>query len=83
MTAILKTVLVSALSLGFMRQDGAEPFQPFQPRANPLVNGVAFDGSDSTMIFALLNREVLAHRGRADSTASETAIFSARRTPNG
>ncbi len=79
----LRPFLIAALSLGFMRQDAAESFQPFQPRAYRLVNGVAFDGSDSTMIFALLNREVLAHRGRADTTAPETALFTSHRTPNG
>lgn len=50
---VLRTLLVSTLSLGLMRQDAAEPFQPFQPRAYRLVNGVAFDGSDEAMIFAL------------------------------
>ena len=65
-----------------MRQDAAETFQPFQPRAYRIVNGVAFDGDDA-MIFALLNREVLAHRGRADSTAPETALFTSRRTSDG
>src|SRR5688572_10975416 len=66
-----------------MRQDAAETFQPFQPRAYRIVNGVAFDGSDDAMIFALLNREVLAHRGRADSTAPETGLFTSRRTNDG
>ena len=83
MAPIPKILLVATLSLGFMRQGAAEPFVPFQPRAYRLVNGVAFDGGDSTMIFALLNREVLAHRGSPDSTAPETALFTARRSPDG
>jgi hypothetical protein len=83
MAHIPRNLLVATLSLVFMPQGAVEPFQPFQPRAYRLVNGVAFDGSDSTMIFALLNREVLAHRGRPDSTAPETALFTARRSPNG
>ena len=84
MTFIPRNLLVATLSLGFMRQDAAELFVPFQPRAYRLVNGVAFDGTDSTMIFALLNREVLAHRGRADTSAAPvTALFTSRRTPNG
>jgi hypothetical protein len=79
----LKALITSVVLLGFIRQDGAESFQPFQPRAYRLINGVAFDGNDSTMVFALLNREVLAHRGRPDSTATETALFTSQRAPNG
>ena len=60
-----------------------ESFQPFQPRAYRLVNGVAFDGNEERMFFALLTREVLAHQGRPDSTAPETSIFTSQRTPNG
>jgi hypothetical protein len=79
----LRTLIVSVALLGIMWQGTVEPFQPFQPRAYRLVNGVAFDGSDDRMIFALLNREVLAHRGRPDSTAPETALFTSTRTPDG
>jgi hypothetical protein len=79
----LRTLIVSVALLGIMWQGTVEPFQPFQPRAYRLVNGVAFDGSDDRMIFALLNREVLAHRGGPDSTAPETALFTSTRTPDG
>ena len=60
-----------------------QPFLPFQARAYRLVNGVAFDGSENAMLFALLNREVLAHRGHPDSTAPVTAIFTSRLTADG
>lgn len=76
--------LFGSLALvSMMQQDGPQPFQPFTPRAYRLVNGVAFDGSEDAMIFALLNREVLAHRGRPDSTAPETGLYTSRRLPNG
>jgi hypothetical protein len=77
-------LLLAFLLLGFASspQGAPEPFQPFTPRAYRLVNGVAFDGNEA-MIFALLNREVLAHRGRPDSTAPETALFTSQRTPGG
>jgi hypothetical protein len=35
------------------------------------------------MIFALLNREVLAHRGRPDTTAPVTGLYTSRRTGEG
>lgn len=76
-------LLGSLVLVSTMQQDGPQPFQPFTPRAYRLVNGVAFDGSEDAMIFALLNREVLAHRGRPDSTAPETLLFTSRRSPNG
>jgi hypothetical protein len=64
-------------------QEAAEPFRPFAVRAYNLINGVAFDGNDDAMIFALLNREVLAHRGRPDTTAPVTGLYSSRRTGEG
>lgn len=64
-------------------QDAAEAFRPFAIRAYNLINGVAFDGSDDVMIFALLNREVLAHRGRPDTTAPVTGLYSSRRDAQG
>jgi WD40-like Beta Propeller Repeat len=76
-------LFVITLALSPLRQGGPEPFQPFQPRAYRLVNGVAFDGDETTMIFALLHREVLAHRGRPDSTVPETGLFTSRHTPDG
>lgn len=77
--AALSVALLSA----FVLQEAVEPFRPFSIRAYNLINGVAFDGSDDAMIFALLNREVLAHRGRPDTTAPETGLYSARRTGQG
>jgi len=74
---------VLLIGLASARQGAPEAFQPFTPRAYRIINGVAFDGNDDTMIFALLNREVLAHRGRPDSTAPETALFTSQRTPDG
>ena len=82
-TTVLLSATLLLLGLARPRQGAPEQFQPFTPRAYRLVNGVAFDGNDDTMIFALLNREVLAHRGRPDSTAPETALFTAQRTPGG
>jgi hypothetical protein len=73
----------SWLVVSAFQQDGPQPFQPFTQRAYRLVNGVAFDGSEDRIIFALLNREVLAHRGRPDSTAPETLLFTSVRAPNG
>lgn len=58
-------------------------FVPFEPRAYRLINSVAFSSDDSTMYFALLNREVLEHRDVPDAAAPETGIFSARRTAEG
>ena len=79
------SVAVAAMALlsAVVMQDAPEPFRPFTIRAYSLVNGVAFDGNDDTMFFALLNREVKAHRGRPDSTAPETGIYSSHRTPEG
>jgi hypothetical protein len=74
---------VVATALAVMSTQAPELFQPFQVRAYRLVNGVAFDGNEETMLFALLHREVLAHRGRPDSTAPETGIYTSRRSPNG
>jgi hypothetical protein len=76
--ALLSVVLVFAVI-----QEAAEPFRPFAVRAYNLINGVAFDGNDDAMIFALLNREVLAHRGRPDTTAPVTGLYSSRRTGEG
>jgi hypothetical protein len=80
---VAATLTAAAVVLAATRQDTPEPFEPFQLRAFRLVNGVAFDGTGDTMIFALLNREVIAHRGRPDSTAPETALFTSRRTRDG
>lgn len=77
------TILAFALVLSAVRQDAPRPFQPFQPRAYRLINGVAFDRNEDVMIFALLNREVLAHRGRPDSTVPETGLYTSRRTTDG
>jgi hypothetical protein len=76
--ALLSVVLVFAVI-----QEAAEPFRPFAVRAYNLINGVAFDGNDDAMILALLNREVLAHRGRPDTTAPVTGLYSSRRTGEG
>jgi hypothetical protein len=76
--ALLSVVLVFAVI-----QEAAEPFRPFAVRAYNLINGVAFDGNDDAMIFALLNREVLAHRGRPDTTAPVTGLYTSRRTGEG
>ena len=79
----MRTVLALSLLLVLASQNTPEPFQPFPVRAYRLVNGVAFDSSENTMYFALLTREVLAHRGRPDSTAPETNIYASRRTSSG
>jgi hypothetical protein len=75
------TILATAIAVTVSQ--APETFQPFQPRAYRLVNGVAFDGNEERMVFALLTREVLAHRGQPDSTAPETGIYTSQRTPNG
>lgn len=74
--ALFASVLAGTIAL----QQAPEEFQPFQARAYRLVNGPAFDGSENVMLFALLNREVLAHRGRPDSTAPETGLYVASRS---
>jgi hypothetical protein len=79
--SVAVTVIVTAIAVA--ASQAPELFQPFQPGAYRLVNGVAFDGSEDRMLFALLTREVLAHQGRPDSTAPETGIYSSQRTPNG
>lgn len=80
-TAIaLPLVLVIAVVIGaaaFPQQ--AVMFIPFEGRALRIVNSVAFSSDDQTMYAALFHREVLAQRGRADSTAGETALYSSRR----
>ena len=78
-TAVMSVALLSVVAL----QEAAEPFRPFAVRAYSLVNGVAFDGTEDAMFFALLNREVLAHRGRPDTTAPVTGMYSSRRTAQG
>ena len=75
--------VLSILVLAVPLQNAAEPFRPFSVRAYNLINGVAFDGTEDAMFFALLNREVLAHRGRPDTTAPITGIYSSRRTAQG
>jgi hypothetical protein len=79
---LLAFLSITALS-AFVLQEIVEPFRPFAVGAYNLVNGVAFDGSDDAMIFALLNREVLVHRGRPDGAAPETGLYSSRRTTDG
>ena len=64
-------------------QDAAEPFVPFEGRAYRLVNSVAFSADDQTMYFTLFYREVLAQRGRPDTTAAEVALFRSQRRGNG
>ena len=82
---MIRSVAVTfvATAIAVTATQAPELFQPFQPRAYRLVNGVAFDGSEDRMLFALLTREVLAHQGRPDSTAPETGIYTAQRMPNG
>jgi hypothetical protein len=81
--SISLTVLTTGVVIASSKQDVPEPFQPFTPPAYRLINGVQFDGSESAMIFALLNRDVLAHRGRPDSTAAELGLFTSQRTAGG
>jgi hypothetical protein len=76
-------ITVIATTIAITATQAPELFQPFQPRAYRLVNGVAFDGTEDRMLFALLTREVLAHQGRPDSTAPETGIYTSQRAPNG
>lgn len=76
-------VIVLAAAAAFAVSQAPELFQPFEARAYRLVNGVAFDGNEDRMLFALLNREVFAHRGQPDSAAPETGIYISQRTPNG
>jgi hypothetical protein len=57
----------------------ADDFRPFEAKAYRLVNSIAFSGDDRTMYFALLYREVLAHRGQPDSAAAELGLFVSRR----
>jgi hypothetical protein len=78
---IVATILTTGMVAGAFQ--AVEVFQPFEPRAYRLVNGVAFDGTEQSMLFALLHREVLAHRGRPDTTAPETGIYTSQRAPNG
>ena len=79
----MRTLLALSLLLVLASQNTPEPFQPFPVRAYRIVNGVAFDSTENAMYFALLTREVLAHRGRPDSTAPETNIYLSQRTSSG
>jgi hypothetical protein len=80
---LLLPVLLTPPLLSAAVQDSVQPFVPFAPRAYRLVNGVAFSPDDRLMYFALLYREVLAHRGSPDTTAAELALFVARRQGDG
>ena len=83
MRPFLTALLLSSIPVTPL-QGTPEPFQPFPARAYRLVNGVAFDSSESTMYFALLTREVLAHRGRGDTAAAPvTNIYFSRRSTAG
>jgi hypothetical protein len=81
MRRIAATLLTAGI--GVAASQAADVFQPFEQRAYRLVNGVAFDGNEHTLLFALLHREVLAHRGRPDTAAPETGIYTSQRAPNG
>jgi hypothetical protein len=81
MRRIAATLLTAGI--GVAASQAADVFQPFEQRAYRLVNGVAFDGNEQTLLFALLHREVLAHRGRPDTAAPETGIYTSQRAPNG
>ena len=76
--AVLLTTIPAAPSQG-----AVEPFQPFQQRAYRLVNGVAFEGNEDAMYFALYTRDVLAERGQPDSTAPITNIYVSQRSASG
>jgi hypothetical protein len=80
---VLQAALAVVLTSGALQQGVPDGLLPFATRAYRLINGVAFDGNEETMIFALLNREVLAHRGRPDSSAAELALFSSQRSADG
>ena len=51
MRRIASTILTTGIVVA--ASQGAEVFQPFEPRAYQLVNGVAFDSSEQMMLFAL------------------------------
>ena len=76
-------VVLQSVLFATPAQDVAEPFVPFEGRAYRLVNSVAFSADDQTMYFTLFYREVLAHRGRPDTTAAEVALFRSQRRVNG
>ena len=78
-----RPVAFALLMTAILPSQAPEAFQPFEQRAYRLVNGVAFDGTEQAMFFALLHRDVLAHRGRPDTTAAVTAIYTSHRAPNG
>lgn len=79
-----RVIGVAALLVAGLPQDGTEPFRPFAVRPYRLVNSVAFEPDDGTMIVALFHREVLAHRGmRVDSTAPELGLYQTRRLERG
>ena len=79
-----RVIGVAALLVAGLPQDGTEPFRLFAVRPYRLVNSVAFEPDDGTMIVALFHREVLAHRGmRVDSTAPELGLYQTRRLETG
>jgi hypothetical protein len=79
----MTTRLVTAIVVALTVQGGATVFTPFSERAYQLVNGIAFAPDDESMYFALLNRGVLAHRGRPDPAAPNTGLFVSTRTESG
>ena len=79
----LAILTLQTLLLATPAQDTAEPFVPFEARAYRLVNSVAFSADDQTMYFTLFYRDVLAQRGRPDTTAAVTALFRSQRRDNG
>lgn len=81
-TGPLTWIVLVASAFAFSAQDDPS-FVPFGPAAYRLVNSIAFSPDDGMMYFALLYREVLAHRGVSRDSAPVTALFQARRTSTG
>lgn len=54
---------------------GSEPFRPFEADAYRLVNSIAFSPDGSEMYYALLAREVQAHRGQSAEGAPEVGMY--------
>jgi hypothetical protein len=76
-------IATATLTMPLVFQEGVERFAPFTDRAYRMVNSVAFSPDDQVVYAALFYRDVLALRGRPDSTAAELGLFMSRREGTG
>ena len=75
--------MCSLFQAGLADAQTPETFWPFEARAYRSVNSIAFSPTGSEMYFALLAREVRAHRGQPSDGAPEVGLYRSTYGPSG